>query len=161
MAQLALHRFKSVVNRFLERFVGTVVHPLLLGHKLVPGFHGDIDAATVRISLVMRVICLLDRDITPIDVVAKFLEPSCIIQNEIVDLGRFFQTPIRDLNRQLHDYPYYSALAVERNKNVRESTNIPESNLLQRPKMRHQFRRFRFHEIGFHVLDDPAAHRRR
>jgi hypothetical protein len=27
----------------------------------------------------------------------------CVIQNEIVDLVRLFQTPIRDLNRQLHN----------------------------------------------------------
>ena len=32
------------------------------------------------------------------------------------------------------------------------------SNLPQRAKMRLQFRRLRFDEIGFHVLDDPVAH---
>jgi hypothetical protein len=51
----------------------------------------------------MRVIRLLDGHIAAVDVVAKFFEPCGVIQNEIVDLVRFFQTPIRYLNRQLHD----------------------------------------------------------
>jgi hypothetical protein len=47
---------------------------------------------------------LLDGDIASVDMVAKFLQSLGVIQNEIVDLVRFVQTPIRDLNRQLHDY---------------------------------------------------------
>jgi len=46
---------------------------------------------------------LFDRDVAPINVVAKFLEPRGFVQHEIVDLVGFFQTPITDLNRQLHD----------------------------------------------------------
>ena len=52
----------------------------------------------------MGVIGLLDGDIAAVDVVAKFLKTRRIIQNEIVDLARFFETPISDLNRQLHNY---------------------------------------------------------
>ena len=52
----------------------------------------------------MGVIRLLDRDIAAVDMIAKLLESCCIIQNEIVNLVRFFQTPIRYLNRQLHNY---------------------------------------------------------
>jgi len=52
----------------------------------------------------MSVIGLLNGHVTAIDMVAKFFQSRGIIQNEIVDLVRFFQTPIRDLNRQLHDY---------------------------------------------------------
>ena len=66
-------------------------------------FCDHINPAPVRISLLVRVICLFDGHIAAVDVVAKFLEPCGVIQNEIVDLVRFFQTPIRDLNRQLHD----------------------------------------------------------
>jgi hypothetical protein len=51
----------------------------------------------------MGVIGLLDGHIAAVDVVAKFFEPCGIIENEIIDLVRFFQTPIGDLNRQLHD----------------------------------------------------------
>ena len=50
----------------------------------------------------MRVIGLLNGDIAAVDVVAKSFQSRCIIQNEIVDLVRFFQTPVSDLNRQLH-----------------------------------------------------------
>ena len=55
-------------------------------------------------SLSDGMIGLLDRHIAAVDVVAKFFQSRRIIQNEIVDLVGFFQTPIRDLNRQLHDY---------------------------------------------------------
>jgi hypothetical protein len=51
----------------------------------------------------MRVIGLLDGHVAAIDVVAKFFQSGCIFENEIVDLVRFFQTPVRDFNRQLHD----------------------------------------------------------
>jgi hypothetical protein len=65
--------------------------------------HRHIDATPVRISFLMGVIGLLDGNIATVDMVAKFFKSRGIIQNEIVDLVRFFQTPIRDLNRQLHD----------------------------------------------------------
>lgn len=82
--------------------MGAVIHLLFIRNQLVPGRHGHIDTAPVRIAFVMRVIGLLDRYIAAVDVIAKFLESCCIIQNEIVNLVRFFQTPIRYLNRQLH-----------------------------------------------------------
>jgi hypothetical protein len=102
-AQLALHRFESVVDHFVEGFVRAVVHLSFIGHQLVAARNGHIDATAVRISFLMSVIGLLDGDIAAVDVVAKFLQTRGIIQNEIVDLVRFFQTPISDLNRQLHD----------------------------------------------------------
>src|SRR5262249_22595321 len=68
---------------------------------------------------VTLVIDLPDRPTATVDVIAKFLETRPIIQNEIVDLVRFFQTPIRDLNRQLHDYLDSNALPhVEGIKNI-------------------------------------------
>ena len=70
----------------------------------------------------MGVIGLLDCDIAAVDVITKSLESFCIIQNEIVDLVRFFQTPIRYLNRQLHNYLDTTALlAVEGTKNLGSS----------------------------------------
>jgi hypothetical protein len=102
-AQFALHRFERVVNHLVERLVRTVVRLPLIGNQLVSTRHSHIDATPVRITFLMGVIGLLDGHIAAIDVVAKFFESRCIIQNEIVDLVRFFQTPIRDLNRQLHD----------------------------------------------------------
>ncbi len=62
-----------------------------------------VDAAPVRITFLMRMIGLLDGHIAAVDVVAKSFKSRCIIENEIIDLVRFFQTPIGDLNRQLHD----------------------------------------------------------
>ena len=112
-----LHGFECVVDDFFERFVSAVIHLLFIGHKLVPRRHGHVDAAPVWIAFVMVVIGLLDCDIAAVNVITKSLESFCIIQNEIVDLVRFFQTPIRYLNRQLHNYLDTTALfAVEGTK---------------------------------------------
>ena len=102
-SQLTLHGFKCVVDDFLERFVSTVTHLLFIGHKLVARRHGHVDAASVWIAFEMVVISLLDCDIAAVDVITKSFESLGIIQNEIVDLIRFFETAIRYLNRQLHN----------------------------------------------------------
>ena len=101
--QFALHRLERVVNHLVDRLVRAVVHLFFISHKLVAARHRHIDAAPVRTPFLMGVIGLLNRNIATVDVVAKFLESRGIIQNEIVDLVRFFQTPIRDLNRQLQN----------------------------------------------------------
>ena len=120
--QLALHGFKCVVDDLFERFVSAVIHLPFIGHKLVPRRHGHIDPASVWIPFVMVVIGLLDCDIAAVDVITKSLESFCIIQNEIVDLVRFFQTPIQYLNRQLHNYLDTTALfAGEGTKNLGSS----------------------------------------
>jgi len=102
-AQLALHRFERVVNGFGQRRMRAVIHLLFSGNQFVPWSHRHIDADVIRISLLMGVVSLLDRYVAAVDVVAKFLKSRCIFKNEIVDLVRFFQTPVRELNRQLHN----------------------------------------------------------
>ena len=102
-AQFALHCFESVVDHFVERLVRDVVHLPLVSHQLVASCYSNIDPAPARISFMMRVIGLLNRHVAAVDVVAKSFQSCCIFQNEIVDLVGFFQTPVRDLNRQLHD----------------------------------------------------------
>jgi hypothetical protein len=92
--QLPLHGFKGVVDNFLERFVSTVIHLPFIGHELVPRRHGHVDATPVWIAFVVGVIGLLDCDIAAVNVITKSLESFCIIQDETVDLVRFFQTPI-------------------------------------------------------------------
>lgn len=117
--QLALHGFERVVDDFFERFVSAVIHLPFIGHKLVARRHRHVDPASVWVPFLMGVIGLLDSDIAAVDVITKSLESFCIIQNEIVDLVRFFQTPIRYLNRQLHNYLDTTALfAVEGTKNL-------------------------------------------
>ncbi len=102
-AQFALHCFERVVDHFVERLVRAIVHLPFVSNQLMATRHRHIDAATVWITFLMCVIGLFNGHVAAVDVVAKFFEPRCIIQNEIVDLVRLFQTPIRDLNRQLHD----------------------------------------------------------
>jgi hypothetical protein len=92
------------VNHLVERLVCAIVHLPLVNDELMAPGHSHINTAPVWISFLMRVVGLLNGHIAAVDVVAKFFQSRSIIQNEIVDLVRFFQTPIRDLNRQLHDY---------------------------------------------------------
>jgi len=120
--QLALHGFECVVDDFSERFVSAVIHLLFIGHKLVPRCHGHVNPAPVWIPFVMVVIGLLDCDIAAVDVITKSLESFRIIQNEVVDLVSFFQTPIRYLNRQLHNYLDTTVLfGLEGTKNLGSS----------------------------------------
>jgi hypothetical protein len=101
-AQFALHRFECVVDHLVERLVRAIVHLPFVSNEFVTPRHSHIDAAPVRIAFLMGVIGLLNGHIAAVDVVAKFFQSCRIFQNEIVDLVRLFQTPIRDLNRQLH-----------------------------------------------------------
>ncbi len=79
VAQLALHRLERVVNDLVERLVRAVVHLFFVAHQLVTRSHRDIDPATIRITFVMSMVRLLDRDIASVDVVAEFLEARSVI----------------------------------------------------------------------------------
>ena len=102
-AQFALHRFERIVDHLVEGLVRAIVHLPFVSNQLVAPRHSHVDAASVGVTFLVCVIGLFNGHVAAVDVVAKFFEPSRIIQNEIVDLVRLFQTPIRDLNRQLHD----------------------------------------------------------
>ena len=78
-AQLALHRFERVVNDLIDRSMRAVVHLLLISNQLVSTRHRHIDSAAVRISLLVRVIRLLDGHIAAVNVVAKFFKPCGVI----------------------------------------------------------------------------------
>ena len=104
MAQLALHRLEGVVDDFGQRLVRAVVHWFFVGHQFVPARNSDIDANAELISFVMGVVRLLDRHVAAVNVIAKFFQPRCIIQNEVVDGFRFFQAAVGDVNGQLHNY---------------------------------------------------------
>jgi hypothetical protein len=82
--------------------MSAVIHLPFIGHELVARRDGHVDPAPVWIPFVVGVIGLLNGNIAAVDVITKSLKSCCIIQNESVDLVRFFQTPIRYLNRQLH-----------------------------------------------------------
>ena len=91
------------MNYLVERLVRAVVRPSFVSNQLMTPRHSHIDAASVGIPFLMCVIGLLDGHIAAVDMIAKFFQSRRLIQNEIVDLVRFFQTPIGDLNRQLHN----------------------------------------------------------
>lgn len=103
VAQLAFHGFEGVVDHFVKRIVGAVVLLLFVGDELVTARNRHINANTVLISFVMGVVRLFNRHVAAVNVIAEFFQPRGFVQYEIVDLVGFFQTPITDLNRQLHD----------------------------------------------------------
>ena len=74
MSQLALHRLESVVDYLRERLVRSVVLLRLLCHKLMASRDRHVDSDAERIPLLVGVVRLFDRDVTPVDVVAKFFE---------------------------------------------------------------------------------------
>jgi hypothetical protein len=102
MTQLAFHRFESVVDNFGQRRVRTVVHLLFFGDQFVTRRHSDIDADSKLVSFLMRMVGLLDGDVTSIDVVAKFFEPGRFLQNELVNLVRLIDPTIGNIYRPLH-----------------------------------------------------------
>ena len=103
MAQLPLHRLECVVDNLGECGVRAVVHLLFVGDEFVMRRHGDIDAHSKLVSFVMRMIGLLDGDITSIDVIAEFFEPGRFLQNELVDLFRLVDPTIGYIYWPLHN----------------------------------------------------------
>jgi hypothetical protein len=68
----------------------------------MPWPDGDIDSASIRIAFVMGVVRLFDRDVAPVDVIAKFIEPRGVSHYEVVNLFGFFHAAVSDVDRQLH-----------------------------------------------------------
>jgi hypothetical protein len=64
--------------------------------------HGDIDAHSELVPLLMRMIGLLDSYVTPIDVIAELFEPRRFLQNELVDRLRLLDPAIGDVYWPLH-----------------------------------------------------------
>ncbi len=103
VAQLAFHGLEGIVDHLVEGVVRAVVLLLFVSDELVTARNGHVNANTVLISFMMGVVRLFDRDVAAVNVIAEFFQPRGFFEHEIVDLVGFFQTPITDLNRQLHD----------------------------------------------------------
>jgi len=92
--------------------MSAVIHLPFIGHELVAWCDGHVDPAPVWIPFVMGMISLFNGNIAAVDVITKSLESCRIIENESVDLVRLFQTPVRYLNRQLHNYLDTTAIGL-------------------------------------------------
>ena len=101
--QFAFHGFEGVVNGFGERFVPAIVRLFLIGDQLVASGNRYIDANAEWVSLVMGVVRLLDGDVAPVDMVAKFFKPGRFFQNQLVDRVRLVDSTIGDVYWQLHN----------------------------------------------------------
>jgi hypothetical protein len=84
--QLPLHRFKGVVDDLGQGLVRAIVHLALIGYELVAPRYGHVNADPHWVSFVMRMIRLFDGDITSDDMITKFFEPSCVIENKVLYL---------------------------------------------------------------------------
>ncbi len=102
MAQLAFHRFESVVDNFGQRAVRAAVHLLFVGDEFVARRHCDIDTHSKLVSFVMRMIGLLDCNVTSIDVIAEFFKPGRFLQNKLVDLLGLLDPTIGNVDWPLH-----------------------------------------------------------
>ena len=74
-AQLALHYLECVVYHFRQRLMRAVIDLFFFGHQLVAGRDGDIDSHPELVSFFMGVIGLLNGNVAPADVIAKFVQP--------------------------------------------------------------------------------------
>ena len=62
------------------------------------GRHGDIDPDSERISLLVRVVRLLDGDVAAVDVVAEFFQARCFIQHKLIDVVGFLDAAVGDVD---------------------------------------------------------------
>ena len=102
--QLAFHRLEGVVNGLGERFVPAIVRLFLIGDELVASGNRYIDANAEQVPLVMGVVRLLDGDVAPVDMVAKFLKPGRSFQNQLVDRFGFVDSTIGNVYWHLHNW---------------------------------------------------------
>ena len=103
VAQLPLHRFERVVHDLAQRIVRAIVELLFITHQFVPRWNRHINSHPKRISFLMRMVRLLDGDITSADVIAKTIQSRCFRENQLLNFFRFLQTAVGDVYRQLHD----------------------------------------------------------
>jgi hypothetical protein len=80
-----------------------VIRLFFLGHELVALGDRHVNSHAIRISLVMRVIRLLDRDITAIDVITKLFQSLSIILDEVINVFSLIQSAIGNVDGQLHN----------------------------------------------------------
>ena len=83
--QLAFHRLECVMDHFGQRLVCAVVLLLFVRDELVPARNRHVNAHAELISFLMGMVRLFDRDVAPIDVIAKFLKTGGVFENEIVN----------------------------------------------------------------------------
>ena len=102
MPQLPLHCLERVVDDFAQRGMGAAVHLLFVGDEFMTRWDGNIDAHPELVSFLVRMIGLLYGHITPINVIAEFLEPVRFLQNELVELLRLLDAPIGNVHWPLH-----------------------------------------------------------
>jgi hypothetical protein len=112
MSQLPLHRFESIVHHLGQWFMRAIVHLFFFRHQFVPRRDGDIDADPERIPFFMGMIRLLDRDVTPADVIAKFIEARRFLANHLFNPIALVETAVSDVHWQLHINKHLRAVAV-------------------------------------------------
>jgi hypothetical protein len=83
--------------------MGAIVCLLFVGDQFMAGWNRYINSNPKWIPFLMGMIRLFDRNVTPIDMVAKFLEVLRSLEDELIDRFGFFDAAIRNVYGPLHE----------------------------------------------------------
>jgi len=108
-AQLPLHYLECVVYYLRERLVRAVIDLFFFRDQFVARRDGDINPHPELVSFFVSVIRLLNGNVAPADVIAKFVQPGCFLQHQLFDSLGFFQAAVSDVYWQLHSGSYSNA----------------------------------------------------
>ncbi len=97
--QLALHRFKCVVDDLGQRLVHLMLCLLFVRDELMTGRNGQIDADTEWIAGTLLLVRLLDRYVAAADMIAEAIEPRGFAADQIINFSCFLNTTVRDFDR--------------------------------------------------------------
>jgi len=108
-AQFAFHYLERVVYHLRQRLVRAVIDLFFFRDQFVSGRDGDINPDPELVSFFVSMIRLLDRNVAPADVIAKFVQPGRFLQHQLFDSQGFFQAAVSDVYWQLHSGLYSNA----------------------------------------------------
>jgi hypothetical protein len=112
-AQFPLHDLEGVVYHLRQRLVRAVINLFFFRDQFVAGRDGDINPHSELVSFFVSVIRLLNGNVAPADVIAKFVQPGRFLQHQLFDSLGFFQAAVSDVYWQLHSDPYSNASGPE------------------------------------------------
>jgi len=112
-AQLPLHCLERVVYHLCQRIVRAVIDLFFFSDQFVSGRDGDINPHPELVSFFVSVIWLLNSNVAPADVIAKFVQPGGFLQHQLFDSLGFFQATVSDVYWQLHSGLYSNAFGPQ------------------------------------------------
>lgn len=112
-AQFPFHYLERIVYHLRQRLVRAVIDLFLFRDQFVAGRDRDINPHPELVSFFVSVIRLLNGNVAPADVIAKFVQPSRFLQHQLFDSLGFFQAAVSDVYWQLHSGFYSNAFGPQ------------------------------------------------